>query len=49
VFFAVGGGARVLLSTKVAATAALKFEGAFGGAAGFLPGVAPELGVQLGF
>jgi hypothetical protein len=48
VFFSVGGGARLLLSTKVAATAALKFEGAFGGSAGFLPGVAPELGIQFG-
>jgi hypothetical protein len=49
VFVAVGGGARVLLSNKIAATAALKLEGAFGGEAGFLPGVAPELGVQFGF
>jgi hypothetical protein len=49
VFFAVGGGGRYLISPKVAATAALKFQGAFGGTAGFLPGVAPELGVQLGF
>jgi hypothetical protein len=49
VFVAVGGGARILLTNKIAATAALKLEGAFGGEAGFLPGVAPELGVQLGF
>jgi hypothetical protein len=49
VFVAVGGGARILLTNKIAATAALKLEGAFGGAAGFLPGVAPELGVQFGF
>jgi hypothetical protein len=48
VFFSVGGGARWLVSPKVAMTGALKFEGALGGAAGFLPGVAPELGVQLG-
>ncbi|HEX3770292.1 MAG TPA: hypothetical protein VHV30_05485 [Polyangiaceae bacterium] len=47
-FFSVGGGARLLLSTKVAAMAALTFEGGFGGAAGFLPGVAPELGIQFG-
>jgi hypothetical protein len=49
VFFSVGGGARVLFAPKVAMTAALKFEGAFGGAAGFLPGIAPEVGIQLGF
>jgi hypothetical protein len=48
-FFSVGGGVRVLLTSRVALTAALKFQGAFGGAAGFLPGVAPELGVQFGF
>jgi hypothetical protein len=47
-FFSVGGGARLLLSTKIAATAALKFEGGFGGAAGFLPGIAPEFGLQFG-
>jgi hypothetical protein len=49
VFFSVGGGFRMLFSPKVAMTAALKFEGAFGGAAGFLPGVAPEVGLQYGF
>jgi hypothetical protein len=49
VFFSAGAGARILIAPKVAATAAVKFEGAFGGAAGFLPGIAPELGVQLGF
>jgi hypothetical protein len=36
------------MGRRTAITAALKFEGAFGGAAGFLPGVAPELGVQFG-
>jgi hypothetical protein len=49
VFFSVGGGFRALFSPRVAMTAALKFEGAFGGSAGFLPGIAPELGVQFGF
>jgi hypothetical protein len=49
VFFSVGGGIRALFSPKVAFTAALKFEGAFGGSAGFLPGIAPELGLQFGF
>jgi hypothetical protein len=49
VFFSAGGGFRFLVSPKVALTAALKFEGAFGGAAGFLPGVAPEVGLQYGF
>jgi hypothetical protein len=48
-FVAAGGGARVLLSEAVAATAALKFETAFGGSAGTLYGAAPEVGVQLGF
>ena len=48
-FFSVGGGFRALFSPKVAMTAALKFEGAFGGTAGFLPGIAPELGLQYGF
>jgi hypothetical protein len=48
-FFSVGGGFRALFSPKVAMTAALKFEGAFGGSAGFLPGIAPELGLQYGF
>jgi hypothetical protein len=45
----VGGGARVLFGHRAALTAALKFMGAFGGNAGFLPGIAPEVGVQLGF
>jgi hypothetical protein len=49
VFATLGGGARFLLSPKVAATGALKLEAAFGGSAGFLPGVAPELGIQFGF
>jgi hypothetical protein len=49
IFASAGGGARFLLSSKVAATAALKFEAGFGGAAGFLPGIAPELGLQFGF
>jgi hypothetical protein len=49
VFFTVGGGARVLFAPKVAMTAVLKFQGAFGGAAGFLPGIAPEVGLQFGF
>jgi len=51
VFFSAGAGLRVLgfLSPRVALNVALKFEGAFGGAAGFLPGVAPEVGLQYGF
>jgi hypothetical protein len=48
-FFASGGlGLRFLLGSNVAATVALKGEGAFGGSAGFLGGVAPELGMQFG-
>ena len=49
VFAAGGGGVRLLLAKKFAATAALKLQGAFGGQAGFLFGVVPEAGVQLGF
>jgi hypothetical protein len=49
VFASVGAGARMAIGSRTAITGALKFEGAFGGAAGFLPGVAPELGVQFGF
>jgi hypothetical protein len=47
-FFSVGGGVRLLFSPRVAMTIAGKFEGAFGGEAGFLPGIAPELGLQFG-
>jgi hypothetical protein len=48
--FATGGaGVRLLLGKKVAATGAVKLQGAFGGSAGFLFGVVPELGFQLGF
>ncbi len=48
-FVTAGGGVRALFGQRAALTAALKFMGAFGGNAGFLPGIAPELGVQLGF
>jgi hypothetical protein len=48
-FVTAGGGVRALFGRRTALTAALKFTGAFGGNAGFLPGIAPELGVQLGF
>ena len=48
IFISAGGGARFNLSPKVAATAALKFEAGLGGAVGFLPGFAPELGIQFG-
>ncbi len=47
-FGTVGAGVRILLSPKAAITAAFKGEGAFGGTAGFLLGVAPELGVAFG-
>ena len=49
VFVAPGAGVRVLLSKKVAATGAAKLDFAFGGSAGLLFGVAPELGLQAGF
>jgi hypothetical protein len=48
VFIAVGGGGRLLLGGRMAITGALKFQAAFGGTAGFLPGIAPELGIQFG-
>jgi hypothetical protein len=48
-FAAAGAGVRFLLSKRVAATGAAKVELAFGGSAGSLFGIAPELGLQLGF
>jgi len=48
-FGAVGGGVRLLLNKKIAATAALKLQGAFGSDPGFLFGFVPELGIQYGF
>jgi hypothetical protein len=48
-FAAVGPGVRFLLGKSVATTVALKLEGAFGGSAGLLLGMAPELGIQFGF
>jgi hypothetical protein len=48
-FVAAGPGLRILLTEEVAATAALKFEMAFGGSAGTLFGAAPEVALQLGF
>jgi hypothetical protein len=47
-FGAVGAGARFLLGPTLAGTVAVKGEGAFGGAAGFLFGIAPEVGMQIG-
>jgi hypothetical protein len=49
VFAALGGGVRFQLGKKVYATGALKLQGAFGGTAGFLFGVVPELGIAYGF
>ncbi len=49
VFAAAGGGARFMLTKKLAATGAIKLQGAFGGSASFLFGIVPELGIQLGF
>jgi hypothetical protein len=49
IFVAGGGGVRMALTKTIAATGALKLQGAFGGSAGFLFGFVPELGVQLGF
>jgi hypothetical protein len=47
-FLAAGGGLRFLFSSSLAATAVIKGEAAFGGSAGSLLGVAPEIGMQLG-
>jgi hypothetical protein len=49
VFVMAGGGVRYLATSHFAVLAALKFQAAFGGTTGFLPGFAPELGVQYGF
>jgi hypothetical protein len=48
-FGAIGAGARFRLGDAFAVPVAVKIEGAFGGAAGFLLGIAPELGIQYGF
>ena len=40
----VGGGVRLALSKRVAAMVSARFQAAFGGTAGFLPGAVPELG-----
>jgi len=49
IFVAGGGGVRMALTKKLAATGALKLQGAFGGSASFLFGFVPELGIQYGF
>jgi hypothetical protein len=49
VFAALGAGARFRLGDAFALPVALKLEGAFGGRAGFLFGLAPELAIQYGF
>jgi hypothetical protein len=48
-FVAAGGGARLLISGNIAITGGAKIFAAFGGGAGFLPGLEPELGAQMGF
>ena len=48
-FFSLGAGGRFAVSDRAAITGAAKFTGAFGGAAGFLPIIAPEVGVVFGF
>jgi hypothetical protein len=49
VFIAGGAGVRVMLAPPIAATVAGKVEAAFGGTAGTLVGLAPEIGLQYGF
>jgi hypothetical protein len=49
VFGTLGGGVRYQLAKKIFATGAIKLQGAFGGTAGFLFGVVPELGITYGF
>jgi hypothetical protein len=47
-FLSGGGGVRYLMGPKMALNLALRLEAGLGGSAGFLPGIAPELGVQFG-
>jgi hypothetical protein len=49
VFAAIGTGVRFRLGDAVALPIGLKLEGAFGGSAGFLFGIAPEAYLQFGF
>ncbi|HEY3822425.1 MAG TPA: hypothetical protein VGL81_34905 [Polyangiaceae bacterium] len=49
IFVAGGGGVRMALTKRLAATGAIKLQGAFGGSASFLFGFVPELGMQYGF
>jgi hypothetical protein len=49
VFVMAGGGVRYLATSHFAILAAIKFQAAFGGTTGVLPGFAPEVGVQYGF
>ncbi len=48
IFGAVGAGARIRVGKNIALTAALKGELAFGGSAGSMLAIAPEVGAQLG-
>jgi hypothetical protein len=48
-FLAGGAGIRLMVAPQVALTGAGKVEVAFGGTAGTLLGLAPEVGVQYGF
>jgi hypothetical protein len=48
IFISAGAGARIALGPAIGLTGALKVEGAFGGTAASLWGVAPEVGVQFG-
>lgn len=47
-FVALGAGMRYQFSPRVALTAAVRLDGAFGGN-GFLPTVGPEIAAQYGF
>lgn len=47
-FLAGGAGLRLKFGPSLAAIGALKLEGAFGGTAGFLFGIAPEISFQFG-
>ena len=47
-FFGVGGGARLVVA-NFAVMLGLRFIGAVGNGAGFMPGIEPELGAQIGF
>jgi hypothetical protein len=49
IFATAGGGVRYQLAKRIHATGAVRLQTAFGGTAGFLFGIVPELGITYGF